>query len=167
MRLQQSTKRYSKSLILLRLFFVKRDEIKRCIQLFPKILSEVNRNNARLLQKTINDIQELLRLQYRRYLKVFHLAANTRLTDTVFQAVFESINDEERLTSKFRKYQIQLLNFMKTLDASDLLKLAVYWNCLDEAHEIFELQTTVNSIYVYLITENIDHLLFDLFFKSR
>ena len=81
--------------------FVKREEIKRCMQLFPKIVSESNRNNAQLLQKTINDIQEILRPGYRRYLKVFHLAAKTRLTDTVFQAVFDSINDEQKLTSKF------------------------------------------------------------------
>lgn len=59
---------------------------------------------------------------------------------------------------------------MEILDASELLELAVCWNCLDEAHEILQLQTTVNSICVHLITKNIDsddHFKPDLFSGFR
>ena len=83
------------------IYFFKRDEIKRYIQLFPKILSNSNRDNTRVLQKTVNDIREILQPQFRRYLKVFNLEENDRLTNTVFQAVFDSINEEDRRSSKF------------------------------------------------------------------
>lgn len=85
------------------IYFFKRDEIKRYIQLFPKILSNSNRDNTRVVQKTVNDIREILQPQFRRYLKVFNLEENDRLTNTVFQAVFDSINEEDRRSSKFWK----------------------------------------------------------------
>ena len=74
--------------------------MKRYIQLFPKILSNSNRDNARLLQKTVSDVQEILLPQYRRYLKVFNLEDKASLTNTVFRAVFDSIKDEDRRRSK-------------------------------------------------------------------
>lgn len=58
---------------------------------------------------------------------------------------------------------------MEILDVSELLYFAVCWNCLDEAHQILERPTIVNSICVYLITKNInpyDHLSPDLSFLN-
>lgn len=52
------------------------------------------------MQKTVADIQEILQPRYRRYLKVFHLEDKASLTNTVFRAVFDSIDEGDRRSSK-------------------------------------------------------------------
>lgn len=80
--------------------FCNSDEIERYLRLFPKVLSKSNRDNPKLLQKTVAEIQEILQPRYRRYLKVFHLEDKASLTNTIFRAVFDSIDEEERRSSK-------------------------------------------------------------------
>lgn len=63
-------------------------------------MSEFYRDKQQLLQKAVENIQEILRPNYRPYLKVFHVTADTRLTHTVFQAIFDSTKDKENLISK-------------------------------------------------------------------
>ncbi|CAF3973191.1 unnamed protein product [Rotaria sp. Silwood1] len=69
-------------------------------------------------EQDIEMIQKVLAPKYRRYLSVFKLDRDVSLTNTIFRAVLDTQNDKE--------------------DYKELLELAVTWNCLDGAIDIFE-----------------------------
>jgi hypothetical protein len=97
----------------------------------------------------IADIQKVLDPNDRGYLKVFDLERDTNLTATIFQAVVDAAHNRNIYMSKAQ-------------DPLPLLELAVNWNCVDEAHQIFERRkvTSLNLLILYRFCN--EHLLLGL-----
>lgn len=139
---------------MLRLLF-RRCKISQYLELFPNIVPKSNDDDTIALKEyVIANIEKILERKNRRYLNVFHLGSGTNLTDTIFRAVFHSKYDKQGYRGELRNNQIHSLYFIKILDLSvphDLLKLAVSWNYLEGAHEIFEYTTMVNNLLFFLV----------------
>jgi hypothetical protein len=99
------------------------DKIKRHLTLFPTLGPDYIQEQDR--DRMIDDIEKVLDPEYRPYLKVFNLQRDTNLTDTIFQAVFDVAQNRKVPTGT-------------AMDPNIILDLAVSWNCVNGAHEIFE-----------------------------
>lgn len=72
--------------------YCRKDEVKQQLKLWPTLWPSTEKGQ----DEFIDGIEEVFKLEYRRYLSVFQLGRDTSLTNTIFRAVFDSKNGEER-----------------------------------------------------------------------